>query len=135
MSKVISLNDKLKLSELERAAVARKRKILALRRIFQCTQCAAKCERCGTSLGPDNQVHADNTRIPYTFCDSCAEEYMDYIDQLQGRGDPEAYWHNHAWLRVWRSWIEYQGSVDHYLRSKEFRRLLEELHQGEDDDM
>lgn len=134
MSKVISINDKLKLSDEEKAAVARKRKILAVRKIFQCTQCASKCERCGMTLGPDNRVHADNTRIPYTFCDSCAEEYMDYIDKLQDKGDPEAYWHNDAWLKLWRAWIEYQGSVDHYLHSKEFRRLMEELRHGDDGD-
>jgi hypothetical protein len=127
MTKVISLNDKLKLTEMEKEAAERKSKILAVHKIFQCTQCASKCERCGTTLGPDNHVLAGSTRIPYTFCDSCAEEYMDYIDKLQGKGDTRAYWHNHAWLRVWRSWIEYQGAVDHYVRSKEFRRLLDEL--------
>ena len=134
MTKVISLNDKLKLSEKEKAVVERKRKILAVRKIFQCTQCASKCERCGTTLGPDNQVHADNTRVPYIFCDSCAEEYMDYIDRLQGKGDPHAYWHNHDWLKVWRAWIDYQGSVDQYLRSKEFQKLLEELRTGDEGD-
>ena len=133
MSKVISLNDKLKLSAVEKAAVERKRKILAVRQVFQCTSCTSKCERCGIGLGPDNHMYQGNTRIPYTFCDSCAEEYMDYIDKLQGRGDSEAYWHNHAWLSVWRSWIEYQGAVDHYMRSREFRRLLEELREGIDD--
>ena len=87
MTKVISLNDKLKLTEMEKEAAERKRKILTVHKIFQCTQCASKCERCGTTLGPDNHVLAGSTRIPYTFCDSCAEEYMDYIDKLQGKGD------------------------------------------------
>jgi hypothetical protein len=127
MGNVISLNDKLKLSEHEKEAVARKRKILAARKIFQCSHCASKCERCGAGLSPENRVQAENTRIPYTFCDSCAEEYIDYIDKLQGKGDPDAYWQNHAWLKLWRAWIEYQGSVDHYLHSKEFRQLLDEL--------
>lgn len=127
MTKVISLDDKLKLSAKQRDALARKRKILAVRKVFQCTHCASKCERCGTSLGPDNQGPKNNPRIPYNFCDSCADEYIEYINRLQGKGDDEAYWYNHAWLKVWRSWIEYQGAIDQYLRSKEFRRLLDEL--------
>ncbi len=133
MSKIISLDDKLKLSAQEKAAAIRKRKILAVRKVFQCTHCASKCERCGVGLGPDNRTNADNTRVPYHFCDSCAEEYIDFIDRLQGRGDEQAYWHNEAWLKVWQTWIEYQGAIDHYLRSKEFRRLLRELRaDGED---
>ena len=108
MSKIISLDDKLKLSAEQRAEVERRRKIMAVRKVFQCTHCASKCERCGVSLGPENQVQADNPRIPYHFCDSCAEEYMHYIDRLQGRKDSDAYWHNHAWMKVWQAWIEYQ---------------------------
>ena len=127
MSKIISLDDKLKLSAEQRAEVVRKRKIMAVRKVFQCTHCASKCERCGTSLGPENHGLADNPRVPYNFCDSCSEEYMEYIERLQGKGDSDTYWHNHAWLKVWQAWIEYQGAIDQYLRSKEFRRLLDEL--------
>ncbi len=127
MTKIISLDDKLKLSADQRAEVVRKRKIIAVRKVFQCTHCASKCERCGISLGPENHGLADNPRIPYNFCDSCSEEYIEYIDRLQGKGDLDTYWYNHAWMKVWQAWIEYQGAIDQYLRSKEFRRLLDEL--------
>ncbi len=132
MSKVISLDDKLKLSASQKAGLVRKRKILAVRKVFQCTHCASKCERCGTGLSADNKGQIDSPRIPYNFCDSCAEEYIDYIDRLQGKGDSGAYWHNHEWLNVWQVWIEYQGAVDQYLRSKEFRKLLTELRSDND---
>jgi hypothetical protein len=127
MNNVISLDDKLKLSAKQRESLVHKRKILAVHKVFQCTHCASKCERCGTSLGPDNQGPKDNLRIPYNFCDSCTEEYIEYINHLQGKGNDGAYWLNHAWLNVWRSWIEYQGAIDQYIRSKEFRQLLNEL--------
>ncbi len=127
MSKVISLDDKLKLSAEQREVLERKRKLMAVRKVFQCTHCASKCERCGTSIGPDNHTYKDNPRIPYNFCDSCAEEYIEYIGRLQQKGNPKDYWYNHAWLKVWQTWIEYQGAIDQYLRSKEFRQLLDEL--------
>jgi hypothetical protein len=133
MSKIISLDDKLKMTAQDKAATIRKRKILAVRKVFQCTHCASKCERCGIGLGSDNHAYTDNTRVPYHFCDSCAEEYIDFIDRLQGCGDEQAYWHNEAWLKVWQTWIEYQGAIDHYLRSKEFRRLLKELSTDSDE--
>lgn len=131
MSKIISLDDKLKLSAEQRAAVLRRQKVMAVRKVFQCARCPSKCERCGAPLGMDSREQDDHPKTPYHFCLSCAEEYTDYIQRLQGKGDPEAYWHNHDWLKAWHAWIEYQGAVDTYLRSKEFRRLLDEL--GPDD--
>ena len=131
MKKIILLNDKLKFSAEQKAVVLRKQKIMAMRKVFQCTQCASKCERCGISLGPDNSGHGEHPQTPYHFCSGCTEEYGDYISRLQGKGDPDTFWHNHEWMKVWQVWIEYQGAVDQYLRSKEFRRLLEELDPGD----
>jgi len=132
VANVISLDNKLQLSKDKKAALIQKRKILAVRKVFQCTQCAFKCEKCGTQLGLDNPGRENdnrNLRIPYRFCESCSEEYIDYIDRLQGRGDPDRYWHNDAWLSVWRRWIDFQSANDSYLKSKEFTRLLQELKQ------
>jgi hypothetical protein len=108
----------------------KKRKILAVQKVFQCMQCAFKCEKCGTQIQPDEsrtQRPIGDLRVPYRFCESCAEEYIDYIERLKGRGDSEYYWHNDIWLELWRKWIDYQGAIDSYLKSKEFRQLLEEL--------
>jgi hypothetical protein len=127
MSKIISLDDKLQLSASQKAILERKRKIMMVRKVFQCTHCTSKCERCGVGLGSENQTNADYPQIPYRLCESCSEEYVDYINHLQGKGDAEAYWHNHAWMKIWQTWIEYQGAIDQYLQSKEFRKLLDEL--------
>ncbi|MDA8137565.1 MAG: hypothetical protein M0036_02825 [Desulfobacteraceae bacterium] len=127
MSNVIALNEKLKVTAAQKALELRKRKVRALYRVFQCTQCASKCERCGATIEGHQAERSAAQKIPYHFCDSCAEEYRDYIHCLQGMADPDITWHNHQWLRVWQTWIEYQGAVDQYLRSKEFRGLLSEL--------
>lgn len=127
MSNVIALHDKLKLTAAQKALQQRKRKIRAMYKVFHCTQCASKCERCGAPVEGEREAKTGQVRIPYHFCDGCAEEYRDYIRCLQGAPDPDNSWHNHQWLRVWQTWIEYQGAVDQYLRSKEFRSLLSEL--------
>jgi hypothetical protein len=132
MDKIISLDKKLKRSAAQKAAVIRKQKIQAVRKIFVCTHCANKCERCGTSVGIEPRQESDQALIPYHFCSSCAEEYRAYINKLQGHGEPDTYWYNEEWLHLWRQWIDYQGAVDQYKRSKEFQRLLNELRQGED---
>lgn len=132
MDNIISLDKKLKRSAAQKAAVIRKQKIQAVRKIFLCTHCANKCERCGSGVGLDPQKNADQSLIPYHFCSSCADEYRAYINKLKGQQDAEAYWYNEEWLNLWRQWIDYQGAVDQYKRSKEFQRLLNELRREED---
>jgi len=127
---IISINDKLRHTEEKKAAIIRKRKIQAVQKVFQCAQCAFKCEKCGMQVNQPDQVDENNLRdlrIPYRFCESCSEEYIDYIERLKGKGDPDCYWHNDDWLEIWKRWIDYQGVIDRYLKSKEFIQLLQEL--------
>ena len=132
MADIISIDDKLKLSAEKKAGVIRKRKISAVQKIFQCTHCAFKCEKCGTQISTSEeheQKEKQDLRIPYRFCESCSEEYLDYIERLKGAGDPDHYWHNNAWMDLWKTWIDYQSSIDSYLKSKEFIQLMNELKQ------
>jgi hypothetical protein len=128
---VISINDKLNLAEEKKTEIVRKQKILAAQKVFHCTHCASKCAKCGTQITLDQLAKEkdDTWRIPYRFCSSCSEEYINYIEQLKGGGNPEYYWQNDAWRDLWKKWIEYQGAVDRYLKSKEFIQLLHELKQ------
>ena len=66
-------------------------------------------------------------RVPYQFCDDCTEEFIDYIERLKGRGDPDCYWRNEAWLEIWSTWINHRAALDRHARSKEFARLLQEI--------
>ena len=127
MGNIISLRAKRKCNQEKQDAITRKRKLLAVRKIFRCTHCASKCEKCGVQITIDNRSDVPAFRVPYAFCDSCAEEYVEYIEALKGNIDRSLYWHNDAWMKVWATWIEHQGAVDSYLKSKEFEQLLEEL--------
>jgi len=130
VANIIELDKKLKHTKEKKAEIIRKRKILAVQKIFQCMHCAFKCEKCGTQIQPDEhrqQRSISDLRVPYRFCESCAEEYIDFIERLKGRGNSEYYWHNEIWLEMWRKWIDYQGAIDTYLKSKEFKQLLTEL--------
>ncbi|MCP4346870.1 MAG: hypothetical protein GY795_15245 [Desulfobacterales bacterium] len=131
MADIISLGDKQKQVKEKEAAIIRKRKILAVQKIFQCTQCPFKCKKCGTQINPDRHLEEseDKEKRQYVFCESCTEEYIDYVERLGGGGDPECYWHNDDWLDLWEKWIEYQETVDRYLKSEEFVQLLQELKQ------
>jgi hypothetical protein len=132
MGDIISIDNKLALAKEKRELLDRKRKIQAVRKIFQCTQCAYKCEKCGTQIAEDTPETGErirDLRVPYRLCEGCAEEYIDYIERHKGGGERNAYWRNDAWMAHWRSWIDYQASIDRYMKSKEFLMLLQELRQ------
>ena len=132
MANIISFKDKKGLAEEKEASIIKKRKVLAVRKVFQCTHCTFKCEKCGTQIESDSSANTEYSRklnVPYNFCEECSEEYLDYIERLKGAGDQDCYWHNEAWIDAWGKWIDYQSSVDQYLKSKEFVQLLNELKQ------
>ena len=128
---VISINDKLQLAEEKKTEIIHKQKILAVQKVFHCTHCASKCAKCGTQITMDQRYKEKDfkLRVPYRFCESCSEEYINYIEYLQGGRDPEYYWQNEAWLNLWKKWIDYQSAIDRYIKSKEFIQLLHELKQ------
>jgi hypothetical protein len=127
MGDIITLDQKLKRNEEKKIQRERKRKIQAVRKVFNCTHCISKCEKCGTQLGSSSSPAQGGRHVPYRFCDHCREEYIDYVERLQGGGNRTDYWQNHAWMRMWRAWIDYQGTIDEYLKTKEFEQLLAEL--------
>ncbi len=130
MADIISICDKLAQAKDKQSAFRDKRKRRAVQQMYQCAGCAAVCERCGapTAAGCSCESGEGQDRhIPYRFCPDCAEEFIDYIDRLQGRGDESLYWRNEAWMEVWATWINHRAALDRHFRSKDFFRLLEEL--------
>jgi hypothetical protein len=134
MADIISLNEKIQLSKEKTAGMMFRRKLLAVQKLMQCSQCSIKCEKCGTQIvaqtcpaETERQKAGMNLRVPYRFCESCSEEYIDYIERLKGSGDKECYWRNEHWLEAWRKWTDYRSAVDSYTKTKEFLQLLHEL--------
>jgi hypothetical protein len=130
MGDIISLDDKLQEARDRKGLEDRKRKLSAIRTVMQRTGRPPRCEKCLQKVPPEvlaERDEAERLRVPYIFCESCSEDYVDYIEFLQGREKPDRYWHNGAWRDLWRSWIDYQGSVDRYTKTPEFKQLLEEL--------
>lgn len=129
MAEIISMDKKRQLSDKAKADIIKKRKITAIQKVFQCTHCKLKCEKCGTQINvtTDGEAKSNKLRVPYRLCESCSEEYIDYIERLKGKGDKNSYWRNEPWSASWRAWIDYKSSIDEYMRSKEFLALLQEL--------
>ena len=130
MADVISIDQKRKMVQDQDAVRMQRRKVYAVRQAMQCSQCHLKCEKCGVQIErrPDNPLQEPTRlRVPYRFCGFCAQDYVDYIERLQGRGDPNCYWQNDAWRDAWARWISYQGALDTFVKSREFSRLMAEV--------
>ena len=131
MAEIISLDAKLQDAINKKHELTRRRKLHAVKKVFQCTHCSFKCEKCGTQINETESSGdlSNNLRVPYRFCESCSEEYVDYIERLQGGGDTDCYWHNDEWTDSWQKWIDYQSAIDRYTKSKDFLKLIKELKQ------
>ncbi len=130
MADIISICDKLARAKDKQSGSRDTRKRLAVQQMYQSAGCAAVCERCSapTAAGCGCQAgEAKDRHIPYRFCEDCAEEFVDYIERMQGRGDESLYWRDEAWMEVWATWINHRAALDRHFRSKGFARLLEEL--------
>jgi len=124
VANIISLGDKIKDAKQKKADLFKRRKLRALETFFFGER--QLCERCHIEIKPPHHK-SHSLRVPYLFCDLCAEEYVSYIDRMQGKENPELYWQNDIWMDVWKRWIDYRGAVDYYVQSKEFIQLRDEL--------
>ena len=127
MADIIEFGKKAENAKSERESTFRQRKIDALKKIFQCTRCMLKCSKCGSQLDMQSD-ECTKFATPYSFCNSCQEEYEEYRDRIGGnRTDASCYWQNAVWMKTWETWIDHQKALDQYRQSKEFLRLFEEV--------
>jgi hypothetical protein len=127
MTKVIDIEDRLRLEQRKKAKVEKAKKLEAVRKMMQCSRCLARCARCG--------VQFDTTEMykrypgPYRLCSFCQEEYDDFLKTIEKGQESPCYWHNREWLALWRSWVDYQQAMKTYAESPEFIDLLREVEQ------
>jgi len=101
------------------------RKMWVLRRVLQCSRCAAKCARCGAQT-----MEAGDTRpeVPYSLCPGCLEEYDIFMRRKRGETQAGDYWHNDEWMQVWETWLQHQVAIERYRNSPEFIKLMHDFH-------
>lgn len=130
MADIISIDERIADAREKKSSLDRRQKIRAVQKILQCTRCAFKCEKCGTQIDPHTTAGCNQPKCrqaSFRLCEDCREEYLDYLRRNQNQDGSNCYWRNDAWRELWRSWIEYQKSIERYMQSREFQQLLHEL--------
>lgn len=124
MSKIIDIEERLKLEQKKKLKVDRTKKLEAVRKILQCTRCLSRCLKCGLHFETQQMYKRYQG---FRFCDSCQEEYEEFLRLSKEGGEATFYWHNRQWLRTWQTWIDYQKALKDYGESPEFLDLVREV--------
>ena len=125
MSKVIDIEDRLKLEQKKKRQVEKTKKLEAVRKVLQCTRCLARCLKCGVQF--DTQEMYKRYTGPFRLCSGCQEEYDEFVRLQESKGDSPYYWHNKEWRQVWETWLQYQKALKDYGDSPEFIDLVREV--------
>jgi CRISPR/Cas system-associated protein Cas10 (large subunit of type III CRISPR-Cas system) len=125
MSKVIDIENRLRLEKKKKAKVDRAKKMEAVRKNVQCTRCLARCAKCGVQF--ETHEMYKRHKGPYRFCPFCQEEYEDFQAITQEGKESPYYWHNKEWVALWQTWVDYQLAMKVYGESQEFIDLVREV--------
>ncbi|HNR12500.1 MAG TPA: hypothetical protein PLG17_00460 [Thermodesulfobacteriota bacterium] len=126
MSKIIEIEDRIE-SEKRKKTIAEKRRAIApLIHFLQCSCCRMKCWRCGSQVELASPG-VSSPDIPFSFCPTCREEFLEYQRSQQEPLQTTTPWHNPEWEAMWEKWIEYQDAVRTFHRSQEVRDLFADL--------
>lgn len=129
MKKIISLEERIEDKRQKERLEQYRGKIETIQKVLQCSSCHLKCAMCGTQIeGPGSGCHgAGNSGLQ--FCESCREEFQEFLAIKKGQKEPTLFWHNKEWKEMWSAWLDYRKAMNAFLRSAEFKLLLEELNE------
>jgi hypothetical protein len=83
---------------------------------------------CGLHLKrTDASANSTSSSFGFVFCESCREEFENYLSISGGEKRPDIFWHNKEWMNMWSAWINYQKAIKGFINSPEFKLLRDEL--------
>ncbi|MBW1769063.1 MAG: hypothetical protein JRJ65_18700 [Deltaproteobacteria bacterium] len=129
MDKVVNLRERLESDRKRKQAEQYRGKMRSIQKLVQCASCHMRCVMCGLHLDPAEATYKTAPKPGFTFCETCSEEFEDYLAQSKGEGDPgRPYWHNEEWEKMWTAWLDYQRTLHRFVSSHEYKLILKELH-------
>jgi hypothetical protein len=127
MVKVLDFTDRLDGKKRKEQIKAYRAKVEAVQTVVQCSSCRLKCAMCG------DHMHREDLACPpasasreLNLCETCQDEYQDFLEMRSGKSDRKVFWHNKEWMHLWASWLEYQKAMKDFRSSHEFKSLLTE---------
>jgi hypothetical protein len=128
MKKIVDLEERIANKRQRESLEQYRGKIETIQKILQCSSCHLKCAMCGVQV--EMNVSPPNSRpahLGLSFCESCREELDEFLSISKGGKEPTVFWHNKEWKDMWSAWLDYRRAMAAFLRSSEFKLLMEEL--------
>ncbi len=127
MDKIVSFNKRLEKKKQKETLVTYRSKIRSLRRSVQCSSCHLRCAMCGIRAQTRDSSGRDLKATPEFFlCEDCRKEYEDFVSVHSDGKSSDFFWHNDEWLEMWSSWLRYRSALRAFIKSPEFKLLLQE---------
>ena len=102
-------------------------KVAAVQKVMQCSSCHMRCAMCGFHVGGKDNAVERSTSHGLVLCADCNKEFQDFLAVTRKKKKSEVFWHNREWVDMWSAWVGYRKAVLAFMKSKEFKFLLEEL--------
>ena len=128
MEKVVDLKDLIESANKRKQTEKYRGKIQSALKVMQCASCRFRCAMCGLYREIDESSKKPASALEFAFCETCQEEFDDYLAQSKGEKRSEVLWHNKDWENMWTAWLNYRRSIFCFRNSHEFKLLLKELH-------
>lgn len=128
MNKILDIAERLKEKQREEQIEANRQKLETIQRTIHCSLCSFKCGMCGHHFNTtDAFCPPETATAEISLCESCREEFEDFLAQVSGRKGRRMFWHNKEWVQLWSAWLDYREAIVNFRESYEFRRLIQEL--------
>lgn len=129
MKKIINLEERIE-NRKQREKLERYRgKAETVQKILQCSSCNLKCAMCGIQIEDFHSGCCAAGPQGLRFCECCREEFEEFLAVKNGKKTPDLFWHNNEWKEMWSAWLDYRKALTAFLRSAEFKLLMEELNE------
>jgi len=128
VEKVVDLEERIESRRSKERLEHLRGKMETVQKILQCSSCHMKCAMCNAQLeNQDASTRPHPAHLGLRFCGSCREEFEEFLAITRSEAKPTLFWHNEEWKAMWSAWLDYRRSMGAFLRSNEFKLLLEEL--------
>ena len=127
MDKIVNLEKRKEDRKKREQAERYRAKVVAVQKVMQCSSCHMRCAMCGFHVGDMDAPEERSTSHGLVLCGDCSKEYQDFLAVTQKKTKSEVFWHNKEWIDMWSAWVGYRRAIIAFMKSKEFKFLLEEL--------
>lgn len=130
MEKIVNLEKRIENKKHKEKLEHYRGRIETVQKFLQCSSCNLKCSMCGAQIEEHHGGGCHASGQPgLRFCRCCREEFDEFLAIQKGQKKPDLLWHNAEWQEMWSAWLGYRRAMSAFLRSAEFKLLLEELNE------